>query len=116
MFQLYCSVSSFQIMDDLDAALNELGMLSSISEYKIDYLQAIETSAEIKRARSVSMPDTRREESESENVNISINTNFVANISLGQKAPDLSPYVKRKLQREIEEKRFNDNNSNTHIW
>ena len=104
-------------MQDLDAALNELGMLSSITKYKIDYLQAIETSAEIKRARSVSMPETRREESEeSENVNISINTNFVANISLGQRPSDLSPYVKRKLQREIEEKRFNDDNSNTHIW
>ena len=105
------------MMEDLDAALNELGMLSSITKYKIDYLQAIETSAEIKRARSVSMPETRREErEESENVNISINTNFVANISLGQRPSDPSPYVKRKLQREIEEKRFNDDNSNTHIW
>ena len=94
-------------MDDLDAALNELGMLSSITKYKIDYLP---------RGRSVSMPETRSEESENENVNISINTNFVANISLGQRAPDLSPYVKRKLQREMEEKRFNDDNSNTHIW
>ena len=104
-------------MDDLDAALNELGMLSSITKYKIDYLQAIDTSAEMKRGRSVSMPETRSEErEESENVNISINTNFVTNISLGQKAADLSPYVKRKLQREIEEKRFNDDNSNTHIW
>ena len=103
-------------MDDLDAALNELGMLSSVTKYKIDYLQAIESSAELKRARSVSMPDTRREENENENVNISINTNFVANISLGKRASDLSPYVKRKLQREMEEKRFNDNNSNTHIW
>ena len=105
-------------MDDLDAALNELGMLSSITKYKIDYLQAIETSAEIKRGRSVSMPETRREESENENenVNISINTNFVANISLGQRPSDLSPYVKRKLQREIEEKRFNDDTGNTHIW
>ena len=102
------------MMDDLDAALNELGMLSSITKYKLDYLQAIETSAEMKRARSVSMPDTRREESE--NVNISINTNFVSNISLGKRASDLSPYLKRKLQREIEEKRFNDDNSNTHIW
>ena len=101
-------------MDDLDAALNELGMLSSISKYKIDYLQAIETSAEIKRARSVSMPDTRRDESE--NVNISINTNFVTNISLANRAPDLSPYLKRKLQRDMEEKRFNDDNSNPHIW
>ena len=103
-------------MDDLDAALNELGMLSSVTKYKIDYLQAIESSAELKRARSVSMPDTRREENENENVNISINTNFVANISLGQRPSDLSPYVKRKLQREIEEKRFNDDTGNTHIW
>ena len=103
-------------MDDLDAALNELGMLSSITKYKLDYLQAIETSAEMKRARSVSVPDTRREESENENVKISINTNFVSNISLGKRASDLSPYLKRKLQREIEEKRFNDDNSNTHIW
>ena len=101
-------------MDDLDAALNELGMLSSISKYKIDYLQALESSAEIKRARSVSMPDTRRDESE--NVNISINTNFVTNISLANRAPDLSPYLKRKLQRDMEEKRFNDDNSNPHIW
>ena len=101
-------------MDDLDAALNELGMLSSISKYKIDYLQAIESSAEIKRARSVSMPDTRRDESE--NVNISINTNFVTNISLANRTPDLSPYLKRKLQRDMEEKRFNDDNSNPHIW
>ena len=59
------------IMDDLDAALNELGMLSSITKYKIDYLQAIETSAEIKRGRSVSMPETRREESENKEVKIS---------------------------------------------
>ena len=105
-------------MDDLDAALSELGMLSSITNYKLDYLQSIETSAEIKRARSVSMPDTRRDESENENENvkISINTNFVSNISLGNRASDLSPYVKRKLQREMEEKRFNDDNSNTHIW
>ena len=103
-------------MDDLDAALNELGMLSSITKYKIDYLQAMESSAEIKRARSVSMPDTRRDESESENVNVSINTNFVTNISLGNRSSDLSSYFKRKLQRDIDEKRFNDDNSNPHIW
>ena len=103
-------------MDDLDAALSELGMLSSITNYKLDYLQSIETSAEIKRARSVSMPDSLREEGENENVKISINTNFVSNISMGKTASDLSPYVKRRLQRELEEKRFNDDNSNTHIW
>ena len=94
-------------MEDLDSALNELGMLSSVTKYKIDYLQNIEASAEIKRSRSVSMPETRREDNK--NVNISLNSNYVRNISL-------SPYVKGKLKDEIEEKRFNDPNSKSQIW
>ena len=27
-------------MDDLDAALNELGMLSNVTKYRLEYLQA----------------------------------------------------------------------------
>ena len=102
-------------MEDLDMALNELGMLSSVTKYKIDYLKAMETSAEIKRARSASMLETARDESDT--VNISLNSKFVTNISLRKSsATDLSPYGKRKLHREMEEKRLKDSNSNPHIW
>ena len=101
------------MMEDLDVALNELGMLSSSTKYKMDYLQAIEASAEMKRARSVSMPDTSIEES----VNMRLNSNYVTKISLKTpSATDLSPYANQKFQMEIEEKRLNDNNSNIHFW
>lgn len=100
-------------MEDLDLALNELGMLSSATKYKMDYLKAIEASAEMKRARSVSMPDTSIEES----VSMRLNSNYVTKISL--KTPsvtDLSPYSNQKLEMEIEDRRLNDNNCNTHFW
>ena len=45
-----------------------------------------------------------------EDVSIKVNSNFVTNVAIrsSPNMPDLSPYMKRKLQIEIEEKRFCD--------
>ena len=93
-------------MDKLDSALNELGMLSCVTKYKIDYLQSVETAAEVRRARarSGSLPQTSDKD-----VTINVNSDFVTNVSICNRTPpDLSPFMKRKLQLEIEERRLTD--------
>lgn len=98
-------------MEDLDSALNELGMLSSVTKYKLDYLQAIETAAEVRRSRSGSAPETeRRVDEDDKEVTIKVNSNFVTNIAVCSRTPpDLSPFMTRRLQMEIEDKRLRDN-------
>jgi len=91
-------------MEELDAALNELGMLSCVTKYKLDFIKDAEAGSELRRARSGSVPETRDKE-----VEISVNSNFVTNISIGRiSPPDLSPFMKRKIQVEIEERRLSD--------
>jgi len=99
-------------MEELDAALNELGMLSCVTKYKLDFIKDAETGAELRRARSGSVPETRDRDKD---VAISVNSNFVTNISIGRiTSPDLSPFMKRKLQLEIEERRLSDVTPNKH--
>ena len=71
---------------------------------KIHLFQDAEAGSELRRARSGSVPETRDKE-----VEISVNSNFVTNISIGRiSPPDLSPFMKRKIQLEIEERRLSD--------
>ena len=71
---------------------------------KIHLFQDVEAGSELRRARSGSVPETRDKE-----VEISVNSNFVTNISIGRiSPPDLSPFMKRKIQLEIEERRLSD--------
>jgi len=94
-------------MEELDTALNELGMLSSCSKYKLDYLKAMETASEVRRARSGSVPGTR--DTSDHEVSISLNSAFVTNIALCPRTrtpPDLSPFMRRRLQLEAEERRL----------
>jgi len=93
---------------DLDAALNELDMLSSCSKYKLDYLKAMETTSDVRRARHDSVPGTRDTRGKHD-VSINVNSNYVTNISLGPQTrtpPDLSPFMMRRLQREAEDRRL----------
>jgi len=101
-------------MEELDAALNELGMLSSVTKYKLDYLQAMEAAAEVTkaRARADSMPSTVLDtgKGDPDQVSITVNSNFVTNIAISSAKlpPDLSPFMKRKLEAEAREKRTAD--------
>ena len=125
-------------MDNLDSALDELGMLSSVTCYKLDYLkvgsgefeekhllkngahlpQAVEARAEIRKARerSCSVPVTMKSnnskdrDEEENDLLFRVKSNYVTNIAIrsSPNMPDLSPYMKRKLQIEVEEKRYRD--------
>eukprot|EP00092_Neocalanus_flemingeri_P013483 GFUD01014542.1.p1 GENE.GFUD01014542.1~~GFUD01014542.1.p1 ORF type:complete len:245 (+),score=66.00 GFUD01014542.1:248-982(+) len=86
-------------MDDIDAALNELGMLSNVTSCRLEYLQDIEAAAEARKAASLSKTG-------SGDVTISVNTNFVTNISISTKYSDYSPAMRRKLELEIKDHRL----------
>lgn len=86
-------------MDDIDAALNELGMLSNVTNCRLEYLQDIEAAAEARKAASLA--DTLTSD-----VSISVNTSFVTNISISSKYSGYSPALRRKLELEIQDKRL----------
>jgi len=88
-------------MDDIDAALNELGMLSNVTSCRLEYLQDIEAAAEARKAAS--LPNTATSD-----VTISVNTDFVTNISISTKYSDYSPAMRRKLELEIKDKRLSN--------
>jgi len=89
-------------MEDLDAALNELGMLSNVTSCRLEYLQDIEAAAEARKAAAL------KNGSASSDVTISVNTNFVTNISISTKYSDYSPAMRRKLELEIKDKRLSN--------
>jgi len=88
-------------MDDIDAALNELGMLSNVTSCRLEYLQDIEANAEARKAAAL-------KNSGSSDVTISVNTNFVTNISISTKYSDYSPSMRRKLELEIKDNRLSN--------
>lgn len=90
-------------MEDLDAALNELGMLSNVTNCRLEYLQDIEAAAEARKAAALKAATTATND-----VTISVNSNFVTNISISTKYSDYSPAMRRKLELEIKEKRLSN--------
>ena len=67
----------------------------------------METASEVRRARSGSVPGTR--DTSDHEVSISLNSAFVTNIALCPRTrtpPDLSPFMRRRLQLEAEERRL----------
>lgn len=88
-------------MDDIDAALNELGMLSNVTSCRLEYLQDIEANAEARKAAA-------SKSSGSSDVTISVNTSFVTNISISTKYSDYSPSMRRKLELEIKDNRLSN--------
>jgi len=88
-------------MEDLDAALNELGMLSNVTNCRLEYIQDIEAAAEARKAAALKAASTANND-----VTISVNSNFVTNISISSKYTDFSPSMRRKLELEIKEKRL----------
>lgn len=71
------------------------------------FFQAMETASDVRRARSGSVPGTR--DTSDHEVSISLNSAFVTNIALCPRTrtpPDLSPFMRRRLQLEAEERRL----------
>jgi len=83
-------------MEDLDTALNELGMLSNGTKYRLEYLQSIEAAAEARKAANA------------KDVTINVNSNFVTNISISSKYSDYSPALRKKIELEIQDKRLSN--------
>jgi len=86
-------------MDDLDAALNELGMLSNVTKYRLEYLQNVEANAEAKKAAAL------KSSTASDDVTISVNSNFVTNINISTKYKN---YNSARVELEIQEKRLSN--------
>ena len=75
---------------------------------RIIIFQAMETASEVRRARSGSVPGTRDPRDADHEVAISVNSNYVTSIALCPRTrtpPDLSPFMRRRLQLEAEERR-----------
>jgi len=89
-------------MDDLDVALNELGMLSNVTKYRLEYLQNIEAAAEAKKAAALKAATA------SDDVTISVNSNFVTNINISTKYTNYNSAMRRKVELEIQEKRLSN--------
>ena len=71
--------------------------------------QAMETASEVRRARSGSVPRTWESRDNDQEVSISVNSAYVTNIALCPRTrtpPDLSPFMRRRLQLEAEERRL----------
>ena len=69
----------------------------------------METASEVRRARSGSVPGTRDSRDNDQEVSISVNSAYVTNIALCPRTrtpPDLSPFMRRRLQLEAEERRL----------
>jgi len=100
-------------MEDLDSALNELGMLSS-SIKLTDYLKAMQMGdADVRRVRfrSGSVPGTNTRDTRDHEVTISVNSAYVTNIAVCPRTrtpPDMSSLMRRRLQSEAEERRTED--------
>lgn len=87
-------------MSDVDDALSQLGMLSSVSGYKLEYLKAVEKRAEERRAQSLNNSE--------EEVCIRRNGNFVADISICPRPRLPGIRTSLRLEREAKEYRFSD--------
>ena len=71
--------------------------------------QAMDTASEVRRARSGSVPRTWESRDNDQEVSISVNSAYVTNIALCPRTrtpPDLSPFMRRRLQLEAEERRL----------
>lgn len=80
-------------MDDLDSALNELGMLSNVTQYRLEYLQNKEATLEAKKAGTL----TSSTASDDMTMTLSVNSSFKYN-----------NYNSFNVKMDIQEKRFSN--------
>ena len=88
-------------MDDLDSALNELGMLSNVTQYRLEYLQNKEATLEAKKAGTL----TSLTASDDMTMTLSVNSSFVTNINISTKYNNYNLF---NVKMDIQEKRFSN--------
>ena len=86
-------------MDDLDSALNELGMLSNVTKYRLEYLQNKEATLEAKKAADKSSSTA------SDDTTISVSSNFVTNINISTKYNNYNSF---RFKMDIQERRLSN--------